>query len=78
MWIFFGGPVITQLDYIQGYFLCILESFIKAKVQNWGYYLGLVKFQIFFLGCLKFLEIPDISFRVDGDVGPEPTYEEKK
>ena len=28
--------------------------FVKAKVQNWGYFLGLPKFQIF-LGCLKFL-----------------------
>ena len=37
-------------------FLCILGSFLKVKVQNVGYFLGLVKFQIFF----GVLEIPDI------------------
>ena len=26
-------------------------SFLKVKVQNWGYFLGLVKFQIFFGGA---------------------------
>ena len=41
-------------------FLCILGSFLKAKVQNVVYFLGLVKFQVF-LGFLKFL-IPDICF----------------
>ena len=35
-------------------FLCILESFLKGKVQNGGYFWELLKFQIF-LGCLKFL-----------------------
>ena len=34
LWIFFG--VITKLDYIQGSFLCILESIIKVMVQNGG------------------------------------------
>ena len=29
--------------------------FSKVKVQNRGYFLGLLKFQIFFWGCLKFL-----------------------
>ena len=29
-------------------FLCILGSFPKVKVQNEGYFFGLVKFQIFF------------------------------
>ena len=52
VWIFFG--VITKLDYIKGSFICILESFLKVKVQNGGYFWGFVKFQIF-LGCLKFL-----------------------
>ena len=28
--------------------------FFKVKVQNWDIF-GLLKFQIFFLGCLKFL-----------------------
>ena len=37
-------------------FLCILGSFLKVKVQNVGYFWGLVKFQIFF----GVLEIPDI------------------
>ena len=32
-----------------------LGSFLKVKVQNGGYFLGLLKFQIFFFGCLKFL-----------------------
>ena len=50
--IFFG--VITKLDYVKGSFLCFLGSFHKVKVQNEGYFLGLLKFQIFF-GCLKFL-----------------------
>ena len=45
-----------------GVFLCILGSFLKVKVQNGGYVIGLLKFQIFFLGCLKFL----IYFRVNG------------
>ena len=31
-----------------------LWSFLRVKVQNGGYFWGLVKFQIF-LGCLKFL-----------------------
>ena len=58
LWIFFG--VITKLDYISGSFLsvtyrslvrCILGSFLKVKVQNVGYFFGLLKFQIF-LRCL--------------------------
>ena len=49
LWIFFW--VITNLDYIFGSFLCILGSFVKVKVQSWGYFLGLVKFQIFFWGA---------------------------
>ena len=51
----FGG-VITKLDYILGSFLCILGSFLKVKVQNGGYFWGLLKFQIFF----RVLKIPDI------------------
>ena len=38
LWIFFG--VITKLDYIYRSFLCILGSFLKAKVQNGGYWGG--------------------------------------
>ena len=53
LWIFF--KFITKLDYIWGSFLCILMSFLKVKVQNGGYFWGLVKFQIFF----RVLEIPD-------------------
>ena len=52
LWIFFG--VITNLDYIQGSFLCILGSFLKVKVQNGGYFGVLLKFK-YFLGYLKFL-----------------------
>ena len=36
--------------------LCILGSFLKVKVQNGGFVLGLLKFQIFF----GVLEVPDI------------------
>ena len=53
LWIFFR--VITKLDYILGSFLNILGSFLKVKVQNGGYFFGLLKFQIFFFWCLKFL-----------------------
>ena len=28
-----------------------LRSFFKVKVQNWGYFFGLLKFQIFFGGA---------------------------
>ena len=36
--------------------LCILGSFLKVKVQNVGYFFGLLKFQIF-LGVLEILDI---------------------
>ena len=49
LWRFFG--VITKLGYIKGSFLCILGSFLKVKVQHGGYFLGLLKFQIFFGGA---------------------------
>ena len=49
LWIFLG--VITKLDYIKGSLLCILGFFFKVKVQNWGYFWGLLKFQIFFGGA---------------------------
>ena len=39
-----------------GSFLCILGSFLMGKVQNLGYFLGLLKFQIFF----GVLEIPNM------------------
>ena len=31
--------------------VCVLRSFFKVKVQNWEYFLGLLKFQIFFGGA---------------------------
>ena len=71
LWIFFW--VIIKLDYIQESFLCILGSFHKVKVQNGGKNFRLVKFRIFFWGCLEFL----IFLRGMVDAGPEPTYEEK-
>ena len=40
-----------------------------VKVQNWGFFWGLLKFQIFF----GVLEIPDIFWGVTVDAGPEPT-----
>ena len=59
--------------HIKGSFLCILGSFLKVKVQNGGYFFGLLKFQIFFLAFLKF----PIFFGDGGvDAGLEPTYEE--
>ena len=50
LWIYFfwEGEVITTLYNNYGSFLCILESFLNVKVQNVGYFLGLLKFQIFF------------------------------
>ena len=36
-------------------FLCILGSFLKAKVQNQGYFFGVAKISNIVLGCLKFL-----------------------
>ena len=49
------------------------RSFLKVKVQNGGYFFGLLKFQIFLGGAF---EIPDILGRMV-DAGTEPTYEEK-
>ena len=46
--------------------------FLKVKVQNGGYFLGLLKFQIFF----GVLEIPDIFWSERWMLGPSP-YEEK-
>ena len=46
--------IFTRLDYIFGSFLCILGYFLKVRLQNGGYFLGLVKFK-YFLRCLKFL-----------------------
>ena len=54
-------------------FLCILRSFLKVKVQNGGYFWGLLKYQIFF----GVLDIPDIFWGWRASAGPEPTYEEK-
>ena len=56
LWIFFLGHHKIGL-----YPLCILRSFLKVKVQNRGYFLGLLKFQIFF----GVFDIPDI-FVVNG------------
>ena len=39
----------AKLDYIKGSFLCILGSFLKVKVQNWGYFWGCYNFK-YFLG----------------------------
>ena len=51
-----GGGVSQNWTIFRGHFICILGSFLKVKVQNGGYFLGLVKFQIFF----GVLEIPDV------------------
>ena len=41
LWIFFG--VVTYLDYFYG-------LFYKVKVKKGGYFFGLLKFKIFFMG----------------------------
>ena len=46
MLIFLGGHHKIGL-----YLEVILRSFLKVKVQNWGYLFGLLKFQIFFGGA---------------------------
>ena len=54
--IFLGGSSENKTLF-KGLF-CILGYFLKVKVQNGGYFLGLLKFQIF----LRVLGIPDIFF----------------
>ena len=54
LWIFFG--VHRKLDYIQGFFLMHFRVFSKGHCTEWGYFLGVLKFQMFF----GVLEIPDI------------------
>ena len=61
---YLGGGVISKFDYIEGSFLGILGSYHKVKVQNGGYFGGLLKFQIIF----GVLEIPDIFFWGGGGV----------
>ena len=48
-------------------------SFLKVKVQNGGYFFGLLKFQIFFGGAWNSWYF----FGWTVDAGPEPTYEAK-
>ena len=69
-----GGGVITKLVYTSGSFLNILGSFLKVKVQNGGYFWGLLKFQIFFWGCLKLL----IYFGVNGRCLAQAYVQRKK
>ena len=59
----FGGS--SQNWTIYRLFLCILGSFLKVKVHNWGYFWGLLQFQIYF----GVLEIPDIFFFWGGGGG---------
>ena len=56
----------------------VLGSFLKVKVKEKGYLLGLLKFQIF-LGCLKFMIFFFWGGRgVNGRCWPEPTYGKKE
>ena len=48
---YFGGGGASQNRTTFRGSLCILGPFLKVKVQNGGYILGLLKFQIFFLGA---------------------------
>ena len=47
--IFLGGHHKIGLNL--GVITCISGSFLKVKVQNGGYFLGLLKFQIYFWGA---------------------------
>ena len=59
LWIFLGGHYkITSLRVISIQF----RVFFKGQGTEFGYFLGLLKFQNFFWGCLKFL----IFFGVNG------------
>ena len=49
LWIFFWGH--HKIGLVFGSFLCILESFLRSKVQNLDIVFGLLKFQIFFWGA---------------------------
>ena len=49
MWIFFGGH--HKIGLYLGDISMHLRSFLKVKVQNGGYFFGLLKFQIFFGGA---------------------------
>ena len=48
LWIFFGGHHETGLFWRS--FLFILGFFLKVKVQNENTFLGVLQFQIYFLG----------------------------
>ena len=51
--IFFWGHL--KIGLYLGVISMHFNVFLKVKVQNVGIFLGLVKFQILFGGCLKFL-----------------------
>ena len=51
-----GGVGNHKIGLVLGVILCILGSFLKVKVQNWGYVFGFIGFQIVF----RVLDIPDI------------------
>ena len=53
LWIFFWGH--HKIGLYLGIISMHFRAIFKVKVQNGGYFLGLLKFQIFFWGCLKFL-----------------------
>ena len=59
LWIFFGG--LRKIGLYLGVIPMHFGVFLKVNVQNGGYFLGLLKFHIFF----GVLEIPDI-FGVNG------------
>ena len=59
----------------RGQFYAIKGLFLRSRYRmGGGYFLGLLKIQIFFLGVL---EIPDIFWGCTVDAGSEPTYKEK-
>ena len=54
LWLFFGDR--HKIELYKGVISMYFGSFLKVKVQNGEYFLGLLKFQIFF----GVLEIPEI------------------
>ena len=67
LWIFFGGR--HKIGLYLGVISMHFRVFSSGQVTEWRIFLGLLKFQIFFGGCLK------LGWTVDA--GPEPTYKEK-
>ena len=81
LWIFFffwgggGGGSSNNWTGLRGHFYAFCHFFSLSQCTEWGYFFGLLKFQIFYWVCLI---IPDIYFgkQLMADAGSKPTYEE--